>query len=172
MDAIFMRLAGLSLQKTLLFGAVLGGLYYYMGFDDGAKIDEQIQKVQAEIQVQEAKEKESDAATKEVEKVRAAVGALSDQFKIVSQALPAEIQNMVDEFINFSSGNLTVSNSEQLSGEDYLHAILDFRMPIWGWSVHNEPRIGYSATEKNAGKADLILKSGSCLLQLSITERY
>lgn len=91
-NTILIRLAGLTLKWALIFGVGLGGLYYFMLFNDGSTIEVQIQKVQKEIQEQETKEKESDAALKEVEKIRAEVGALSDQFKMVSQVLPAEVQ--------------------------------------------------------------------------------
>lgn len=91
-NTILIRLAGLTLKWALIFGVGLGGLYYFMLFNDGSTIEVEIQKVQKEIQEQETKEKESDAALKEVEKIRAEVGALSDQFKMVSQVLPAEVQ--------------------------------------------------------------------------------
>lgn len=91
-DKLLMRLAGLSTQKALIFGAILGAIYFFTMFDSGSAIEEQIQKVQSDIQTQEAKAKESDLAIKEVEKIRASVGALSEQFKVVSQALPSEVQ--------------------------------------------------------------------------------
>lgn len=91
-NKILVKLASFNLQKTLIMGCIAAALYYFMGFNDGSTIETQIQATDAEIRTQEAKEKESDAALKEVEQVRAAVGALSDQFKVVGQALPSEIQ--------------------------------------------------------------------------------
>jgi type IV pilus assembly protein PilO len=61
-------------------------------YNDGSQIEASIQKVQADIQVEEGKAHEAEAALKEVERVRAAVGALGEQFRVVSQALPSEVQ--------------------------------------------------------------------------------
>jgi type IV pilus assembly protein PilO len=91
--SFLMRLASLSLAKAAILSVVLGGVYYMSGmFDDGSLLKDQIVKRDAEIKEQEVKALESDAALREVERVRTAVGALSDQFKTVSQALPSEIQ--------------------------------------------------------------------------------
>jgi len=43
---------------------------------------------------------------------------------------------------------------------DFLQAILKLRLPIWGWSIHDQPRIGSSATGKDAGSADILFQSG------------
>ena len=89
---LLVKLAGFTFQKALIFGLIVGALYYFMLYDDGSNIETQINQVQAEITVQEQQSKEADAALKEVEQVRVAVGALSDQFKIVSGAIPTNVQ--------------------------------------------------------------------------------
>lgn len=43
---------------------------------------------------------------------------------------------------------------------DFLQAILRFRFPIWGWSIHDQPRVGTSAGGADAGNADLVIQSG------------
>ena len=43
---------------------------------------------------------------------------------------------------------------------DFLQAILRFRFPIWGWSIHDQPRVGTSVGGKDAGNADLVIQSG------------
>ena len=91
-DKLLGRLAKFTSKKALIFGLILGAIYYFTLFDDGSATDAKIQKVMVDIKTEEAKEKESEAALKEVEQVRAAVGALSDQFKVASQQLPAEVQ--------------------------------------------------------------------------------
>jgi type IV pilus assembly protein PilO len=94
---LLIRLAGMNMQKILIFSGVLGVLYYFMWFDDGSTIEASIASVNQQVQEQEAKSREAEAATKEFEKVRASVGALSDQFKTVSQQIPSEVQ--MSEFI-------------------------------------------------------------------------
>jgi len=43
---------------------------------------------------------------------------------------------------------------------DFLQSILRFRMPIWGWSVHDQSRLGTSRGDADAGNADLVIQSG------------
>jgi type IV pilus assembly protein PilO len=92
-----LRLAGLTMQKILIFSGVLGVLYYFMIFDDGSAIEANIAGVEQQIRDEENKAKEAESASKEFERVRASVGALSDQFKTVSQQIPSEVQ--MSEFI-------------------------------------------------------------------------
>ncbi len=105
---ILIRLASFSFQKCLAFSAVLGGIYYMMAFDDGSAIQAKIKETEAKVTEQEALAQKSEAALKEVEQVRTTVGALSEQFKTVSQALPSEVQ-MADiirtvDFVSRKSG--------------------------------------------------------------------
>lgn len=43
---------------------------------------------------------------------------------------------------------------------DFLQAILRLRLPIWGWSIQDQPRLGTSTGGADAGNADLIIQSG------------
>lgn len=43
---------------------------------------------------------------------------------------------------------------------DFLQAILRFRFPIWGWSIHDQSRVGTTTVGLDAGNADLIIQSG------------
>jgi len=43
---------------------------------------------------------------------------------------------------------------------DFMQAILRFRFPIWGWSIHDQSRLGTSAGGADAGNADLVIQSG------------
>ncbi|MEZ0390829.1 MAG: type 4a pilus biogenesis protein PilO [Pseudobdellovibrionaceae bacterium] len=89
---ILIRLASFSFKKAMIFSGFVGALYYFMFFDDGSKIQRDIETVKLQIAEQEVKAQQADAALKEVEQVRITVGTLSDQFRTVSQALPSEIQ--------------------------------------------------------------------------------
>lgn len=89
---VLIRLAVMTMQKVAIIGVVMAVVYYLTMYNDGSAIETQIQGVQTEIQQAEAKAQQADAALKEVERVRAAVGALGEQFRVVSQALPSEVQ--------------------------------------------------------------------------------
>lgn len=43
---------------------------------------------------------------------------------------------------------------------DFLEAILRFRFPVWGWSIHDQSRLGTSTGGADAGNADLVIQSG------------
>jgi type IV pilus assembly protein PilO len=89
---VLLRLAVMTMQKVAIIGVALAVVYYFTMYNDGSTIETQIQKVQADVQQEEAKAQQAEAALKEVERVRAAVGALGEQFRVVSQALPSEVQ--------------------------------------------------------------------------------
>ncbi len=91
-NSILLKLSALTTQRLLILGLFLGGVYFFTLYDDGAAIKLQIAAIDTQLQSQLQKEKETDKALQEVEKIRATVGELSNQFRIVSQALPSEIQ--------------------------------------------------------------------------------
>jgi hypothetical protein len=43
---------------------------------------------------------------------------------------------------------------------DFLQAILRMRFAIWGWSIHDQPRMGTSTGGADAGNADLVVQTG------------
>jgi type IV pilus assembly protein PilO len=125
---ILIRLASFSFQKCLVFSAVLGGIYYMMAFDDGSAIHAKISEAEKKVAEQEALAQKSEAALKEVEQVRTTVGALSEQFKTVSQALPSEVQ-MADiirtvDFVSRKSGvSITNKEPKPVVNRDYYEEI-------------------------------------------------
>jgi len=44
---------------------------------------------------------------------------------------------------------------------DLLQAILRLRLPIWGWSIPDQPRVGTSPGGKDAGSADILFQAGN-----------
>lgn len=90
MNAILLRIAMMSSRNLLIGCLAVGGAYYYLIYNDGSAEKAQIAAATAEIQKEEAKAKDAENALKEVEKIRAAVATLSDQFVIVSKQLPAQ----------------------------------------------------------------------------------
>jgi type IV pilus assembly protein PilO len=125
---ILIRLASFSFQKTLIFSAILGGIYYMMAFDDGSSIQVKITEAEKKVQDADLLAKKSDEALKEVEAVRATVGALSEQFKTVSQALPSEVQ-MTDiirtvDFVSRKSGvSIKTKEPKPVINRDYYEEI-------------------------------------------------
>lgn len=92
MNSFLIRVAALSLQKALFVGLGLTAFWYFSMFDDGQSLQNRIDKTAADIKIEKNKEKDADAALKEITMVKASLGSLADQFKIVSAQLPTDIQ--------------------------------------------------------------------------------
>ena len=108
MNPLLLKLAALSIRGALIGGAVVSVAWYFLIFNDGADLQGKISSLDKDIQVEKAKEKESESALKEIASTQAAVGALADQFRIVSAQLPTDIQ--MAEIIR------TVDKVSQVSG--------------------------------------------------------
>ncbi len=125
---ILIRLASFSFQKCLVISAILGGIYYMTMFDDGSSIQAQINETEKKVAEQQSLAQRSEAALKEVEQVRATVGALSEQFKTVSQALPSEVQ-MTDiirtvDFVSRKSGvSIKTKEPKPVVNKEYFEEI-------------------------------------------------
>ena len=91
-NSAFARLAGLNMRTVLMISMVVGGIYYFMYYDDGSRLQKELDEKEAAAKVEEGQRKVSEDALKQLDQVRTSVGALSDQFKNVSQQLPSEIQ--------------------------------------------------------------------------------
>jgi len=49
---------------------------------------------------------------------------------------------------------------------DFLLAILRMRLPIWGWSIQDQSRLGTSPSGKDAGETDLVIQAGGNTIAL------
>lgn len=128
MNNLLLRLAGYSVKKCMIISAVMAFLYYQTMYNDGSKLETQIAAVQENINKEEAKAKEADSALQEVEKIRATVGALSDQFKTVSQALPSEVQmsdiiRTVDTVSRASGVSIKTKEPRPVENKEYYEEI-------------------------------------------------
>jgi type IV pilus assembly protein PilO len=92
MNKLYDFFANMSSQKMLIIAGLLGGIYYMTIFDDGSALETQLNQIKSEIAVEAEKVTRSEQAKKEVEEVRMQVGALGEQFKIVAQKIPPEVQ--------------------------------------------------------------------------------
>lgn len=91
-NTLLIRLAALSLRNALI-GAILVGFLFYNSpyFDDGSRLDLQIQDIQKRLLEQSTLAVESEKALLEVERVRKAVSELEMQFGKIAKQLPNEI---------------------------------------------------------------------------------
>jgi Tfp pilus assembly protein PilO len=91
MNNFLMRLAGFSYRRALVFAVVAAGVYYGTLYDDGSSLDSRMVQLQKQLDEEQKKSRESDAALKERDLVKNAVAGLNQQFEIASQQLPSEI---------------------------------------------------------------------------------
>jgi Tfp pilus assembly protein PilO len=91
MNNFLIKLAGFSYQRAFIFSLMAAGLYWGTLYDDGSNLDARAVTVQKQLQEEQKKSNESDAALKERDLVKNAVSGLNQQFEIASQQLPSEI---------------------------------------------------------------------------------
>lgn len=133
---LLLRLAGMSMQRALIFAVVAAGFFYVSMYDDGGAIDSRRTLVEKQIQEEQKKSKESEVALKELEQYRGAVGALNAQFKIAAQQLPSEISaseilKSIDT-ISKSTGVSIKSKEPKASKREDILELLPLRVTVHG----------------------------------------
>lgn len=94
MSKLFQWLVNFSLQQIAVFGVVIGLMYYFMFFDDGSAIKAQIATMDTQIQQETAKKKDTDTNLQEQERMKKAVGLLSQQYVEISRRIPANLPSI------------------------------------------------------------------------------
>lgn len=128
MDNVLIRLAALSIQKSLMIGLLLTGFWYFALFDDGSILQGRIGRAQAELTTEQAKEKESDRALKEISTLQEAIANLADQFKSVSERIPTNIQmseiiRTVDKVSDATGLSLKSKEPKKSSKQDLIEVL-------------------------------------------------
>lgn len=128
MNGILARLAGLSFRGLLIVAGLILGIYYAAFFDDGSSIDKTIADIQGQIGPAEAQAAEAEKALQEVEQVRAQVGTLGDQYRLVAQKLPTEVQmsemiRVIDQLAKASGVSIKSKEPQQTSDRQYYEEI-------------------------------------------------
>lgn len=114
-----------------------------------------------------------------VERLKQLLGSLVNQgADLIPKILPDRLngQRNIDEFILhefIQAARVMVEKIEgvrQITGEnqynDLLMALIQLRFAVWGWSVHDQPRVGRSEVGSDAGEADLVIKSAGNTIAL------
>lgn len=86
------RIAGLRFNQALIFAGILTAFFYYAMYDDGSQIDARNGALQQQVEAERQKERESDTAISRIQQLKESYALLTDQFKIASSQIPAEIQ--------------------------------------------------------------------------------
>ncbi len=125
---ILIRLASYSLQKCLMLGLLLCGIYYVVGYNSGEDLQKNLATFEQKLQEEKIQEKKSDESLREVELVRATIGELGQQFQTVSNALPrtieyAEITRIVDFIARKSGVSIKSRESRPEVNRDYFSEV-------------------------------------------------
>ncbi|MCX7674450.1 MAG: type 4a pilus biogenesis protein PilO [Bdellovibrionaceae bacterium] len=78
-------------RQAFIYGAVLAAIYFFVGYDNGDSLLQNLNNLRQAVSLEESKEQESELALKEVEIVKASLEALGQQYQILSRELPREL---------------------------------------------------------------------------------
>ncbi len=105
-------------------------------------------------------------------------GLASQRAEIIPQLLPASLNGQTDlgQFVLHELIQAAQQLAEKIEGirqithenrlNDLLVAILSPRLAVWGWSLHDQSRVGQSVGGRDAGEADILLKAASKTIAL------
>lgn len=128
MSKFYFFFAALTNQKMMALAALAGAIYYFAMFNDGSQIEQQINRVKADIKKEEEQVAKSKQALQEIEQVRLQVGALGEQFKLVSQKMPSEVQmadviRMVDGVAKSAGVSIKSKEPRAAISKDYFEEV-------------------------------------------------
>ena len=118
MNKLFQSLVNFTIQQVALFGLVLALVYYFTAYDNGQNILAETVSMDQEIRKEEDKKKDTDQNLKEEQRMKSAVGLLSQQYVEISKRLPnnlpsIELNRTIDELAR--SAQVTVKARKPLS---------------------------------------------------------
>lgn len=111
MNQFLKRVAYLDFAKVMILAAIVGGLYFYLYYDSGSALQTKLDELQSQMAAEEAKRKDTEATLKEVDRMKIAVGLLSEQYQVISKKLPDQLSSIemnraIDGFAKSSSVNI------------------------------------------------------------------
>ena len=111
MSPLLLKFAQLEMQKVLVVGLVLAGLYYMTAFDDGSAIEMNIARVEQDIQNELQKKEETNKLLKESEEIKNKLLEAESNFKTISAKIsadlsPTDITKRIQEAVDISGSKL------------------------------------------------------------------
>lgn len=93
MNQLYEKLAAITNGKALFIGLMVGAAYYFMMYDDGETLRQQIAVIDGQVQQAEAKKKDTESTLQEEARMKEAVGKLSEQYALIAKKLPSELKS-------------------------------------------------------------------------------
>lgn len=91
MRPIMEKILALTMTQVLILSGILGALYFYFLYDNGAVIEARIAALVQEQSVEGEKKKETEIALREEKRIKEIVGTLGSQYQEVSKKLPNQL---------------------------------------------------------------------------------
>ena len=92
MSPFLSRLAAMSGQIVVIAAIMASAIYYLALFNDGTELENKLKQVKIELNDQQSKVKESEAALKAVEVAKASYNAVMEQIKVAAAQIPSTIE--------------------------------------------------------------------------------
>lgn len=86
-------IAQFSMFRIFLFAGMVAGAYYFMYYDNGATFETQITQINAEINAEDIKKKDTEKTIKREDEMRANLAALARDLQVVKAKLPNEFND-------------------------------------------------------------------------------
>ena len=79
--------------KTLIAAAIFTAIYFFMYYDNGAALELQLQTLSSELNVEEAKKKDTEATIKKEDEMQASLASLARDLQVVKAKLPNDLRD-------------------------------------------------------------------------------
>ena len=79
--------------KTLVVSVVFTAIYFFMYYDNGAALELQLQTLSSELNVEEAKKKDTEATIKKEDEMQASLASLARDLQVVKAKLPNDLRD-------------------------------------------------------------------------------
>lgn len=93
MNQLYEKLSLMTTGKALIIGLMVGSAYYFMMYDDGESLKQQIAVIDGQTREAEAKKKDTESTLQEEARMKDAVGKLSEQYALIAKKLPSELKS-------------------------------------------------------------------------------
>jgi type IV pilus assembly protein PilO len=103
-------IAQFSLIRIAIVAAVLGAVYFFMYYDNGATLELKIEELKQQVTAEEMKKKDTEATIKKEDEMRANLASIARDLQVVKSKIPNEFKDTdMTGIINRASARAGVS---------------------------------------------------------------
>ena len=168
MNPLLLKFAQLEMQKVLVVGLVLAGLYYITVFDDGSAIEMNIARIEQDIQNELQKKEETNKLLKESEAIKSKLVDAESKFKSISSKIssdlsPTDITKKIQEAVDVSGSKLKQIRPGTVEKKELLQEVPVRLSLIGGYS-------DFAMFIYHVSKSDIISKVSSFSIKNTISD--